>query len=483
MTPVRLQASELQSSRSRGWIVFRREKCLAPARSVKSRLLCFLGSLVLLGGCASAPLPEETTAREHVKQIGDALQPAASRRKLPAPQADSPLAGYVRFAVLNHPAVAAAWHDWRASVEAIAPARALPDPQFTFEADIADTLMTFMPGLMFDFMTPGKRAAMGREATAASGVYYRNFVSTVFTTAADVRKAWIELAFIDEAIRLREDSVGALERSLAIANADYTTGRGMGTLANQVRITNDIAKVRTELATLTDRRTAARTRFKSALGLAPTEAEPAWPQATLAPTVLPGEDELWRRTETTNPELGRMRAMVEMAMAGVEVARKTGTPDFSLGAMADFKANPLMVRPTATLTLPIWREKIAGTIAAAEARREAAAARVSAEQLNLAAEFAQMLYMVREADRMIAYIDQTALPNFDRAIASVEAGYQSGMINPGMIPETQLMALTMRLERVAALREREIAITEIFLLTADIAPADSPLFVGNASQP
>ena len=433
--------------------------------------VCMVADIAVLAGCASTPQPGGKSTRTGLHPTGAALLGGEGRPVLPVLRTDSPPDEFLRYAVLNHPAVAAAYYDWRASTEAIVPARSLPEPKFTFEADIADTLMTFMPGLMFDFMGAGKRAAMGREAAAAASVAQRGYISAVLNTAAETRKAWIELAFVDETIRLREMAVGALERSLELANSDYTTGRGMGTLADQVRITNDTAKVRSELATLADRRTAVRARFKSALGLAPADPDPAWPQAALAATALPGEDELWRRASAANAELGRMRAMVEMAVAGVEVARNAGRPDFSLGAMVDFKASPLILRPTASVTLPVWRDKIAANIAAAEARRDASVARVSAELLNLAAELAQMLYMVREADRMIAYIEHTALPNFDRAIATVEAGYQSGMTNPRMIPETQLMALAMRLERVAALRERETAVTELLLLTADVAPA------------
>jgi outer membrane protein TolC len=456
-------------------------KLIPSSPAVRFSLALTLGAS--LTGCTLAPSLAEKTAREQVAQLGNTFRPTAQRPVLPELRANSPLGEFVRFAVLNHPQVEAAYHDWSAAVSAIAPTRALPDPQFTFEADITDTLMTFMPGLMFDIMTPGKRRAMASEMTATSAVAYRTYVATVLRVASDARKAWIELAFIDEAVRLRESSVGALEQSLEIANTDYTTGKGMGTLANQVRVTNDIAKVRTDLAILGDRRAAARTRFKSALGLAPTDAEPSWPQATLAPTVLPSEDELWQRASSANPELGRMRAMVDMAIAGIEVARKARTPDFTIGGMPDLKADPLMVRPTATVTLPIWREKIAANIAAAESRRDASVARVTAEQLNIAAELAQMLYMVREADRMIAYIEQTALPNFDRTIATIEAGYQSGMTSPGMIPETQLMALTMRIERVGALREREVAVTDLFLMTADIAPAGAPLVASNLPQP
>jgi len=46
-------------------------------------------------------------------------------------------------------------------------------------------------------------------------------------------------------------------------------------------------------------------------------------------------------------------------------------------------------------------------VAAAEARRDASWPG-SREQLNLAAELAQALYMVKEADRMIAFIDRDA---------------------------------------------------------------------------
>jgi len=429
-----------------------------------------ISGVALLAGCASTPPAAEKSARAELQATGAALLAREGRPALPAPGSDAPLGEFVRYAVLNHPAVVAAYYDWRAAMEEITPARSLPEPSLTFEADITDTLMTFMPGLMFDFMGAGKRAAMGREAGAAAEVARRNYLAAVLNVAAGTRKAWIDLAFIDEAIRLRESSLGALEQSVALADADYTTGRGMGTLTDQVRFANDAAKVRSDLATLADRRTAARTRFKSTLGLSPSDPDPAWPRAVLTPTALPGEDELWLRASAANADLGRMRAMVEMAVAGVEVARKAGRPDFTLGMMADLKADPLMLRPTATLKLPIWREKIAATIAAAEARRDASAARVSAEQLNLAAELAQMLYMVREADRMIAYIEKTALPNFDRTIATVEAGYQSGMTNPGMISETQLMILNMRLERAAALRERETAVTDLLLMTADVAP-------------
>jgi outer membrane protein TolC len=437
------------------------------------------GTLVLLAGCTTTPSAQEHGARDRVAAIGDELRSAQGR--LPVLGEESRPEDYVRFAMLKHPSVFAAYSEWRASVESIAAARSLPDPQITFQADIAGTLMSLMPGVMFDLMAPEKRATMAREATAGSEVAYREYVAAVVRTAAGVRNAWIELAFVEEAIRLRDASLKALGQSAEIAAADYSTGRGMTTLEGQIRTSGESERIRSEIATLDDRRHAAQVQFKAALGLAPADPDPFWPRFPLAPTVVVSEEAIWQRVQAANPDLARMRAMVDMAMAGEAVARQGRYPDFSAGLMVDVKQSPWMWRPLGTVTLPVWRDKVAGQIAAARSRREAASANVSAERLSMAAELARMLYMVREADRMIAFIDTTALPNVDRTVVSAEASIQSGMGGAGMIPEARLMAANMQIERLGALRDREVAVTGLLQMTAEIAAGAGSLLPESAT--
>ncbi|OAM91329.1 TolC family protein [Termitidicoccus mucosus] len=421
----------------------------------------------------------EKRARDDVAAIARNLRPEGGAVELPVLASASPASDYLRFALLKHPQVEAAFYEWRASVEAITPARSQPDPKLTFEADIADMVMTAMPGLMFDFMGWGKRAAMGREATAAGAVAYRDYVTTVLTTATAVRKAWVELAYIEEAVALRQRSASVLGQSVEMAQADYATGRGMASLEKQTGILNESEKLKTALATLADQRVAARARFKAALGLRREEPDPVWPAQPFPSAPLPDEETLWRRLSAANPRVASMRAMVDMAVAAVAVARRSGSPDFTAGLMADLKADPLMVRPSATMTLPIWRDKIAAAIASADARRLAAEARLDAERIAMAAELAQMLFMAREADRMIAYIDAAALPNIERALASAEGGYQSGMGDFVTLAGIRLMELDMRLEQAAARRERETALADISLLVAGDVPADGLLLTSS----
>lgn len=448
--------------------------------SSRSRVFCASAALAsALAGCTLAPAPAEKAARSDVGAIGAELN-AAGTQSAPSPMAvalrpDSPERDFTLFAIYHHPAVRAAYYDWKASVDAIAPQRAEPDPQFTFQADVADTLMSFMPGLMLGIIGPGKRAAVAQEATETSNVAYRAYVTEVVKTAAGVRKAWVELAYAQDVDRLYRQTIHAAEQAVALAGAQYTTGQGMVNFDEQVRFQNLLAQHHAHHAAIADRVEAARAKFKAALGLLPTDPDPAWPNATLSATAIPAEEQLWQQIVARNPDLARMRSMVDMAVASVAVARKAGTPDFTVGVMPDLKANPFMVRPTATVTLPVWREKIRATVAAAEARRAAAAARVTADELTMAAQLAQMVYMVRESDSMLAYIDETALPNLQRSLASAEAATQSGMGNPTMISEAQLMAIDMKHERLDALRDRENAVVDLAEMTAEVVPDHAPL--------
>jgi hypothetical protein len=45
------------------------------------------------------------------------------------------------------------------------------------------------------------------------------------------------------------------------------------------------------------------------------------------------------------------------------------------------------------------------------------------------------------------------------------------------------MALNMRRERIAALREREIAATDLMLMTADVVPPGEPLLASTSATP
>lgn len=424
-----------------------------------------LGSLsVLAGGCAVGESRQEQALVSSLKDVGDERSQAEAKLAMPA--AEAPAGEWLRFALLKHSAVKASYLEWQAAVKAIAPARALPDPQLSFQADLSNMVMSFMPGVMFDLMLPSKRAVMAREAAAGAELFHRAYFVTALRVAGEVQKSWVDLSYVEEALRLKELQVNTFKQAAMLASADYRAGMAMGSLEAQMRREEACGRVEHELEALKERRVSVRSAFKASLGLLPADTDPAWPAPRLEASPEPDEAALWKAILAGNPELARMRAMVDMAVAEEAMARQGKVPDLAAGAMVDLKQAPLMWRPSASLSLPIWRGKIEARIAAAKSRREAAEASVSAELLSMSAELARMLYMLHEADHMLAYLDEVSLPRLAQVQASAQAALKSGMGRATMVSEARSMELTMRLERLDALREREQALVSLLQMSA-----------------
>jgi outer membrane protein TolC len=77
-----------------------------------------------------------------------------------------------------------------------------------------------------------------------------------------------------------------------------------------------------------------------------------------------------------NPRLKAMESEVSLADALLGLARKSKSPDFSGGLMAEVYTPPFYW-PQGSISLPIWRDKIAAQIAAAQAGKRAAEARLT----------------------------------------------------------------------------------------------------------
>lgn len=130
-----------------------------------------------------------------------------------------------------------------------------------------------------------------------------------------------------------------------------------------------------------------------------------------------------------NPRLKAMEAEVRRADASLRLAYKARVPDFSLGIDADVKASPIMVRPQVGITLPIWRDKTAAQIAGAQADKQAAKARLSAEEIVLAVEFAEKSFLFREASRGLELLIVRLLPKARQSLEVARSGYVSGKID------------------------------------------------------
>ena len=433
----------------------------------------------LLTGCAGMRTAGEKRARQDQESIGHVYRPGDERPALPKLDTNAPLHDFLLFAVLNQPQVEAAYYDWAASVQRITVERSLPDPRLTFESDIVDMVTSLMPGLMMDFPGPGKLKAAANVATAESEAKYFAFESSILQTAFAFKKSSYQLHFLDAKIAVTHETLrllGELEKLALIQNEV-----GKVTLQDVLRTQIEQERLTTDITNLDDSRQPLLTQFKASLGLKAEDATPPVPQKLEATPLDLTAEMLFVTALARNPRLKAMEAEVRLAEASLRLATKAKVPDFSAGIEADVKAYPVMVRPSVGITLPMWRDKIAAQIAGAQAGKRAAAARLSAEQIALAVEFAEKALMFREASRTLELLHERLLTMARQSLEVAQSGYVGGKVDFLNVIDAERTLLNLQLVEVDARLQRELALAELSLLILGVPPANAPVLPPNAA--
>lgn len=432
----------------------------------------------LLAGCKGVSTQGERQAHRDLQTLTAAYRPPVITNA-PALETGVTLEALMRYAMLHQPRVAAAYYDYAAAVHRITQERSLPDPRLTLELDIQDVVMVVMPGLMAEFPFYQKLRVGAHMATAESEARYFAFERAVLETAYEVKRAYFRLHFLEERLAIVRENAQLSESLEEIARA--RTEAGKATLQDVLRAQIDQERLKTEVENLEDSRSALMARLRGALGLATEAPDPAVPRDfSPTPTSL-GREDLFAVAVVRNPRLKQMEAEVRLAEAGIQLARLSRYPDFNIGVEADVKASPVMWRPSMGVTLPIWRDKIAAEMAGAQARRRASAERLSAEQIDLAIEYADRSVAYREATRNLELVSGRLLPKARQALEVSRNAYVSAVSSFTELLDAQRTLLELRLSEVDSLAEREMALAELSLLIAGVPPAGAPILAREGS--
>lgn len=443
---------------------------LSLQRTLTAAFAFVMGCTII--GCVGIPAPSELGSRDQAQKVLLKYRPNDTAPKLPRLTSGGSPETFVRYAIYQHPQVEAAYYEWLASVENITRERSLPDPRLTFEADISKMIMAVMPGLMLDFPGPGKLRAGAEVATAESGMKYFQFERAVLQVAYGFKKAWYDLRLVDERIRVNQEMVVLLQDLEKQAQAQTEVGKG--TSQDLLRTQIEKERLETELANLRDSRQSFVVQFKAALGLGAGDPTPPQPRALASSSISMSGDRILTTALSRNPRLKEMEADVRRAEAALLLAGKSRIPDFALGVEADVKASPMFVRPSAGVTLPIWRDKIAAEIAEASALQGASRARLSNERLTLTVEVAMKSYQYRESTRLLALLQNSLLPKARQSLEVARAGYSTGTTDFINLIDAQRTLLEFNLAEVEARIKRELALADLSLQVMGSPPSDAP---------
>src|SRR5206468_3177283 len=260
-------------------------------------------------------------------------------------------------------------------------------------------------------------------AAAESEIKYFTFESSVLQTAFALKKAYYQLHFLDAKVSVNQQTLNLLADLEKLARTQNEVGKV--TLQDVLRAQIEQDRLTTEIENLKDSRSPLLAQFKAALGLTAEQTNPPVPQQFESTPLDLSSDQLWATALARNPRLKAMEAEVRRVDASLRLAYKARVPDFTVGLEADAKASPVVYTPQIGVTLPIWRDKIAAQIAAAQSGKRASEARLSAEQIALVVEFAEKSFMFRAASRNLELLSERLLPKARQSLEVAQSGYVS----------------------------------------------------------
>jgi len=448
---------------------------------------------ILSAGCYS---PEQDQAFQQFRDF-DKLPPvpagpvageSADAQGLPQLTAGAALGDYLAYAALNNPGLEAAFNRWKAALEMIPQARAMPDPQFSFkwfvvEQAMRDGDMRYMYELSQTFPWFGKLQLKGDiAAQEAQGAFHR-YEAERLALFARVKDAYYEYYYLVRAADITDENLRRLQSIEEIARSKYQTATG--SQPDVIRAQVELGKMENDLKSMRDMQAPVAAKLNAALNR---PADAPLPKSALAAAQPPpiSDEQLLAWMEQANPELKAMDADIAKERKAAELAGKDYFPDVMVGVEYDqmTRAADVDMAPTnpvalmLSVNIPLWWEKYAAGVREAQARHLSAVQDKKEKANSLAAEIKMESYNFRNAQRKIVLYRDTLLPKSVQALQSTQASYQTGPAVFADLIDAQRTLLEFQLNYERALADRQQALARLEALvgrpiSAGAAPAEA----------
>ncbi len=383
------------------------------------------------------------------------------------------LAEAVDMAREMNPALRAAVLRAEAAVARVSPAGALPDPMLGFAfmnrpvddfgTDQAMTMNSVQ--LTQRFPWPGKQGfgeERMRRLAAADRLEAREMEAALI---ARVKTVYYELAYMDRAIGIMEETRELLREFLDVSTTLYEVGRGVQQDVLQAQIA--VAGMTADLTMVGENRIAMAARLNSLLGRGATAPVGALELSGELRT-LPPVDSLLRAASEARPGLQAARERAVAAEAGYRAARRAVYPDFTLGI--GYGQRPEfddLFTISMAISVPLWagskqipmRHEMRAMQAMEEAR-----------ELNLYNEtFARLAELTARAERARSLIElytKSIVPQARAAVESALSAYRVGQVDFMTLVTNEMTVNRYEVEIVRLVADFHTAVADVEALIA-----------------
>ena len=256
--------------------------------------------------------------------------------------ANDELRDYILEALENNPGLQARHVQWLAALEKVPQVTSLDDPMFTYGVFVQSATGRYKLALMQKFPWFGTLRARGNKAMAEADASLSRFHAGRNRLIAGIKRVYFEYAFLGESIKVTRSQAEILVYMEDIVRLKYSLGLAREDALLRVQVARD--KLEDRHQTLKAQRPALSAMLSEALGREGMEPI-AWPQLAQLPPPAPSMAVIQARVRQANPELMAVQHMIDGRGQMIELARKKGLPDFTLGIEYVSLGAPELNRP------------------------------------------------------------------------------------------------------------------------------------------
>lgn len=380
----------------------------------------------------------------------------------------------VRLAQDANPALRAARLRADVAAERVPQAGALPDPILGFgliNRQIADFGSTAEPMLQNRFELSQKLPWPGKlgfsedrwALLASAGALDAEEIEQALV--ARVKAVYYELAFMDRALVVMEETRGLLREFLEVSSALYAVGEGLQQDVLQAQVA--VASMTEDITVVEQDRLATAARLNALLGREATVeiGELELPRPGFE---LPSVEALMEMADVQRPGLQAARERARAAEAGYRAARRAIYPDFTVAVA--YSQRPQFndwLSFMVGISLPLWAGKshtpFRREMAAMQAEEEARAVELYNET------FAQIAERRAEAERarkLVSLYSTSVLPQARAAVESALSAYRVGKVDFMTLVQNELTVNRFEIEGVRLSADYQRAVAELEALVA-----------------
>lgn len=422
-------------------------------RQVKINILLFSAfTLTFIPSICPADTPQNTSDTNALTQLQD----------------------YLQYAALNNAGLKAAFEEWKAAVEQVPQAKALPDPKLTYGRFIREmeTRDTFGIAQMFPWF--GKIEAGTDAASAQARAARKRYEAERLKLFREVKDVFYEYQYLAGAVKIAKDNLVLLKHLEEVSRTRYMAAAG--THPDVIRAQVELANLENTLTSLEELRKPITAKLNAVLNRQSDEMLP-WPEKEKFTPLALESQKIAAILKQSNPELAAIDFEASAARNMVELAQKRFYPDVEVGVtfenaspMAEINRDPVMLM--FSINLPLWRD----SYQAAERQAKSIVLKTRQQRTQtentLVAQAEQALYDFENSNRRIKLYGDVLLPQAEQLLQASETAYQAGTIDFLSLIDAQRMLLEFQLEYERAVTDNQQKLAELEMLVgAKLSPA------------